>query len=154
MANKEVLMLDVNDSKINISQVTARKPGYRPEVVGYQIAGELTFEEYHEALVTIDPDVTVEIADKERETETEGLLLHTWMGAWCLYDIPREHVMYCQEDYFPSEEEIKLNIIKMPVAQAHMIRRTKGLPMPAPPVRVQVHRDEYGSDLDAKVKDE
>ena len=68
----------------------------------------------------------------------DGLLLHTIMGAWCLYDIPNEHVMYCDEDYYPSDEEIKANIIKMPIAQAHMIRKTKGLPMPAPPVDVVI----------------
>lgn len=57
---------------------------------------------------------------------------------WCLYDIANEHVIYCENDYMPTAEQLKNNIIKMPSAQAKTIRSAKNLPMPSPPVNVHV----------------
>lgn len=73
---------------------------------------------------------------------TEGLMVGTPLGSWCLYDIPNENVIYCDENYYPNEDEMKANIIRMPVVQAHAIRRAKGLPMPSPPVKVVVSRND------------
>lgn len=59
-----------------------------------------------------------------------------WNNDWCLYDIPNEHVMYCDTDYEVTDEQHRNNVIKMPVGQAKRIRHAKGLPMPCPPVEV------------------
>ena len=55
------------------------------------------------------------------------------MPDWCIYDIPNERVIYCDPEDMPTDEEIKKNYVKMPSAQAAMIRSVKGLPMPSPP---------------------
>ena len=55
---------------------------------------------------------------------------------WVLYDIPNENIIFCEPGDMPTEAEIKANVIKMPYAQAEMIRRVKKLPMPSPPVDV------------------
>lgn len=60
---------------------------------------------------------------------------------WCIYDIPNELVIWCRNDQYPTDEEIKRNVFKMPTAQVAMIRKTKGLPMPCPPVDVVVWRE-------------
>ena len=65
--------------------------------------------------------------------EVEGVI-----RMWVLYDIPNEHVMFCELDYMPTEEQSRANIIKMPYGQAAYIRRAKNLPMPMPPVEVEV----------------
>lgn len=57
---------------------------------------------------------------------------------WVFYDIPNETIMFCEIDDVPTQEELRANIIKMPYAQAEMIRRAKNLPMPMPPVDVEV----------------
>ena len=55
---------------------------------------------------------------------------------WVLYDIPNEHIMFCELDYMPTAEQCRANVIKMPYEQAELIRRAKHLPMPMPPVPV------------------
>ena len=55
---------------------------------------------------------------------------------WCLYDFDKEHVYYCDEEFMPTEQMMKTNIVKMPAGQAAAIRKAKGLPMPSPPVEV------------------
>ena len=67
---------------------------------------------------------------------------------WVLYDIPNEHILFCELGYIPTEEDSKKNIIKMPYGQAEYIRRAKNLPMPCPRVEVVV-RDSL---LDKPVK--
>ena len=57
---------------------------------------------------------------------------------WVMYDIPNERIMFCTIDDVPTKEELRANIIKMPYAQAEQIRRAKNLPMPSPPVDVEV----------------
>lgn len=89
---------------------------------------------------------------------TNGLMVSTPLGPWCIYDFDNENVMYCEEDYYPTEEEMRNNLVRLPVYQAHAIRRAKGLPMPSPPVSVVVSKDIHGnvargSDLDAKIKE-
>ena len=54
------------------------------------------------------------------------------------YDIPNERILFCEIDDAPTQEELRANIIKMSYAQAEQIRRAKGLPMPSPPVDVEV----------------
>lgn len=108
----------------------------------------------------LDPDKDTEAFDEIKELasletsdppDISNLMKSTIYGPWCLYDIPNEHVMYCDENFYPDEDMMKANIIRMPIYQAHLIRRTKGLPMPAPPVKVRVHEG-YGTPLDAKIK--
>ena len=57
---------------------------------------------------------------------------------WVMYDIPKENIMFCDVGDVPTQEELRANIIKMTYAQAEQIRRAKGLPMPSPPVDVEV----------------
>ena len=60
-------------------------------------------------------------------------------SSWCFYDIPNENIIFLEEDtQMPTEEELSRSVIKMPLEQAALIRRAKGLPMPCPPVDVQV----------------
>ena len=56
--------------------------------------------------------------------------------SWVLYDIPNENVMFCELDYYPTDEDCQNNIIKMPYLQAERIRYAKDLPMPMTPVDV------------------
>ena len=60
------------------------------------------------------------------------------MTQWVLYDIPNESISFCEQYYYPTDEDSRRNIIKMPAGQATYIRRAKGLPMPCPPVDVEV----------------
>ena len=64
------------------------------------------------------------------------------MDLWVLYDIPNEHVFFCDLDYYPTDDDSRSNLIKMPYAQADYIRKAKGLPMPMPPVDVVFYPEE------------
>ena len=57
---------------------------------------------------------------------------------WVFYDLNNEHIRFCEVGDVPTPEELRANIIKMSYAQAEQIRRAKGLPMPSPPVPVEV----------------
>ena len=59
-----------------------------------------------------------------------------WSFDWCFYDFENENVVYCDTDEEVTDEQMKRNFIKIPVAQARMIRHAKGLPMLSPPVEV------------------
>ena len=52
---------------------------------------------------------------------------------FCLYFTKKEHVVYCDDDYELTEEQIADDVIKMPSALAAICRRAKNLPMPSPP---------------------
>ena len=57
---------------------------------------------------------------------------------WVMYDLNKETITFCDIGDVPTQEELRNNIIKMPYAQAEQIRRAKRLPMPSPPIEVEV----------------
>lgn len=56
-----------------------------------------------------------------------------------IYDIDTETIMFLKDGTVElSKDELRKNWVKMPYAVAKQIRDAKGLPMPCPPVEVEV----------------
>ena len=60
---------------------------------------------------------------------------------YVVYDIPNENILL---DQILIDKDLRRNKIRMTWEQAESIRRAKGLPMPSPPVEVEIVNETKG----------